>query len=289
MQETKGYCSLKGKIWGLNNKEPKDINAAKRNISFGLQLSADNSIFVQLGDWKNTKLNVKLRGEGMTEITEINEQEAVDRIKEFFKDGDSVYINARPSINTFRKSIDILANQIYIEKEPLDFKAEDFEATNFLNQTVIVTEKPSNRKAKVGLTTYQGEMIEQEVRLSDDIVNDYFVENVKVGDVLRLTIGVNRIANYVEGESSSPTKERTTLKGRHVGGGNTNTRKVLDKNNPYTEFLEIVDVDVEQTEKQKYTRDDIREALEKAENRDYSKKVITETNNTKIEEEDLPY
>jgi hypothetical protein len=281
MEQTKGYLRLKGKIWSLNNKEAIE-NSATKFLSFGLQTSKENSLFIQVGEWKNTTLNIKIKGEGMTEVEEVNEQDAISKIKELFKDGDSVFINTRAEVDTYRKSIKYLVNQIYIEKEPIDFDNKDFIETNELNQAVVITEKPSNRLVKVGVTTYKGEMIEQDLQLNDDDVNDYFEENAKVGDLMKLTISVNRRPNYVnQGEVS----ERKTLKGKSVKSGG----KKIDG---YNEFLEVVDVDLEKTEKQKYNRSDIREALDIVVNK-AEKKV--DTNNqvadikSSITEDNLPF
>jgi len=122
MEQTKGYLRVKGKIWSLNNKEAKEFDSIK-SLSFGIQTSKDNSLFLQVGEWKNTKLNVKIKAEGMTEVEEINEQEAINVIKELFKDGDSVYVNMRAEVDTYRKTIKYLVNKIYIEKEPIDFES----------------------------------------------------------------------------------------------------------------------------------------------------------------------
>lgn len=254
MENTKGYFSVKGKIWSLNNKEAKDFGLT-RNLSFGIQTSKDNSLFLQVGEWKNTTLNIKVKGEGMTDVLEVNEQDAIEKIKEVFKDGDSVFINARSEVDTYRKKVKFLVNQIYIEKEPIDFDSPDFVEVNELNQTIIITDKPMNKTVKVGLTTYKGEMIEQKLKLSDDDINDYFMENVKVGDVMKVSISVNRKPNYITNEEGS---ERKTLKGKSIKSG----KRVIDKTNPYTEFMEIIDVDLEKTEKQKYEKKEIRESLD---------------------------
>lgn len=278
MENTKGYLRLKGIVWALDKKEAWE-NDSIRTLSFGLKTSKDNSLFLQIGEWKNTTLNVKFKGEGATEVEEINEQLAIDKIKETFKDGDSVFVNARVQVDTYRKKINYIVNQMYIEKEPIDFENENFEETNELTQTVIVTEKSSKRSVKVGLTTYKGEMIEQELKLNDDDINDYFEENAKVGDVMKLTISVNRKPNYIE---NTTVTERKTLKGKSLQDG----KKVIDKENPYTEFLEVTDVDLEKTEKQKYDKKEIREALELVENRVVKQK---DSDSTSISEEELPF
>jgi len=256
VEQTKGYLKLKGKIWSLNNKDAKDLGDTKRMLSFGLQTSKDNSLFLQVGEWKNTKLNVKIKGEGATEVEEVNEQNAIDRIKEVFKDGDSVFVNLRADVDTYRKKINFLVNQIYIEKEHINFDAADFVETNELNQTVVILERAENKEVKVGVVTFKGEMLEQTLRLDDPDINAYFVENAKVGDLMKLSISVNRKPNYVADEATS---ERKTLKGKSVQEG----KRVIDKDNPYTESLEVLDVDLEKTEKKKYDSTEIREAFDK--------------------------
>lgn len=278
MENTKGYLRLKGIVWALDKKEAWE-NDSIRTLSFGLKTSKDNSLFLQVGEWKNTALNVKIKGEGSTEVEEINEQDAIDKIKKVFKDGDSVFVNARVQVDTYRKKINYIVNQMYIEKEPIDFENTDFEETNELTQTVIVTEKSNKRSVKVGLTTYKGEMIEQELKLNDDDVNDYFEENARVGDVMKLTISVNRKPNYLE---DTVVSERKTLKGKAV----QSSKRTIDKENPYIEFLEVIDVDLEKTEKQKYDKKEIREALELVENRVIKQK---DSSSTSISEEELPF
>lgn len=289
MEQTKGYFSVKGKLWSLNNKEPME-NSAVRSLSFGIQTSKDNSLFLQLGEWKNTTLNIKIKGEGMEAVEEINEQEGIDRVQEIFKDGDSVFINARVQVDTYRKKITFLVNQIYIEKDPIDFDAEDFKETNKLNQSVVVIEKPENRKVKVGITSYKGEMVEEELQLNDNDIKDYFDENVKVGDLMKLEICVKRTPHYVDGEGDAPVvKERKTLKGKsvHTGGG-----KGYRKADSYTDSMEVTDVDLEKIEKQKYNRDEIREAMQLTEDIQSKKSNNVESSNKDvmpIDDGDLPF
>ena len=276
IQGTKGYFRLKGKIWGLNNKEPRS-NSATRTLSFGLQTSKENSIFVQIGEWKNTVLTAKIKGHEMDSVEELNEQEALDKIREVFKDGDSVYINCRSQVSLYGKRLDYFINQIYIENEPIDFDSPEFEEVNELNQSVIIVEKPNSTSVKVGMTTYKGEMIEQELSLSDPDVKDYFFENVKVGDLMRLTLAVKNIPIY-EGEGEAT--ERKTLKGKQIKSGG---KKIVDRKH----IIEVVDVDIDATKVKEYDREDIRKALELAEEqpvKNESTKV-----ESKVQENDLPY
>lgn len=290
MEQTKGYFRLEGKIWGLNNKKLFE-NDSKRSLSFGIQSNKANSNYVQVGEWKNSKLNVKVKANSNDEVQELGEQEAIDFIKENFKDGDSVYINVRASINTYYKKIDYMVSQIYKKEEDIDFESADFKEVNELNQSIIITEKPSNNKITVGLTTYKGEMIEQELELCDKDVNEYFEENVKVGDLLRVTIYVNNKPIYEDGDTSDDeqVEERTTLKGKKIQTGGGNGKKKFKKITGHELSLEIVDVDFKMTEKKKYTREEIREALELA--NDVKNKTPNKANQDTgdVSDEDLPF
>jgi hypothetical protein len=292
MEQTKGYLRLEGKIWGLNNKEPF-ANSVKKSLSFGLQSSKTNTNYVQVGDWISSKLNVKIKANPDDEVTELGEQEAIDFVKANFKDGDCVYLNIRVDVDTYHKKLVWIISQMYKKSEAIDFDAEGFEEVNELNQAIIITEKPSNGKVKAGVTTYKGEMIELELALEDEVVKEYFEENAKVGDLMHVTIDVDNRPIYEEGqaETGEPSKERTTLKGKKLGGNNTN--KSYKKIKERELVLSISDVDTEKTEKGKYTRDDIREAIELVEN-----KPVKNTNSSKttgsgdiqpVDDGDLPF
>jgi hypothetical protein len=271
MEQTKGFFSLKGKIWGLNNKEAWS-NDSKRSLSIGLQTSKENSLLLQVGEWKNSSLTIKVKGADMEKPEEFTEQEGIDKIKEVFKDGDSVYVNCRSQINTYKKRIDYMINQIYIEKEPIDFDSSNFEETNELNQSVVVTENPSSNSVKVGLVAYKGEMLEQELALLDPVVQDYFGENVKVGDLMKLTLKVKNIPIY---EGDGEGTERKTLKGKSIKSGG---KKIKDRRLE----IEVVDVDTETRKPKEYNRENIRQALELSENKN-------QHNTPKVEDNDLPY
>lgn len=277
MEQTRGYFRVEGKIWGLANKNPfTNGTGSMRSLSFGIQSSKENSNFVQVGQWANSPLSVKVKAEGMEETFEIPEQEAIDYIKEHFKDGDSVYLNCRAEVNTYKQGrLDYIVSQIYIKSEPIDFDTEDFEEVNELNQAVVITEKPENGRVKVGVTNYHGQMIEQELVLEDEDVREYFEENVRVGDLMKLSIYVHNKPIY-EGEGEVTT--RTTLKGKTVKSGG---KKIKDRKLQ----LEVTDVDIQATEKSKYTRSEIIKALEDAEYTPQNSSTL----NTEDDEDMMPY
>lgn len=279
MEQTKGYFRLKGKIWGLNNKEPyTNSTGTIRSLSIGIQSSKENSNYVQLGKFANGSMKIKYKSEGMEEVLEITEQEAVSNFKEMFKDGDSVYLNLRVEPNAFTKKLDYLINQIYIEKEPIDFDSESFEETNELLQPVVILEKPSDGKVSAGVVTYDNKMVELELSLDDKIIGEYFSENIKVGDLVPVNILVFNKPIY-EGEGG--VSERTTLKGKvKKSGGLKIKEKVLE--------YQVTDVDTTEIKKRLYTREDIRKTIELTES-SKSTGIKKEETKSEVEDDDLPY
>lgn len=284
MEMTKGYLRLKGVIWGLNSKEPF-TNDYKRSLSFKLNTSKENSLFLNIGGWKNTSLNVKIKGEGMDKPEEVNEQDAIDRIKELFKDGDSVYVNCRADINTYNKRIDYIVNQIYLEKEKIDFNSEDFEEINELVMPIVIIDKPKNGTANAGVVDYRGNMVELKLSLTDEDVNGYFLENVKVGDLLKPTMQIVNKPNYVDGAEEVPV--RKTLKGKMISEGSSARRK----QDGYISKIEVVDLDVDKTESRKYSREEIRQALEgqPVASKNNQVEIKTKAESTTEVEEELPF
>lgn len=279
MEQTKGYFSLRGKIWGLNNKKPnQNDSGTMRSLSIAVNTRKDNSLFVQVGKWTNSTMKIKVKTKDMEKVEEFNEQEAIDKILKNFKDGDSVYINCRADVNDFSKRIDYMVSQIYILDNELDFEDELFEENNALNTSVVILEKPTDETLRGGLVDFRGNMIELELKLYDEDVKNYFIENAKVGDLMKVTAKVVNRPIYEEGGSNSTETVRKTLKGKVIEGNNSR-KKVKD----YVKELEIIDVDIDKTESKKYDREEIRKALE-----DRSTGVV---NNKEVKEDDgdLPF
>lgn len=249
IEQTKGNLNVRGKIFGLD-KEPYE-NALKRSLSFRVNTNEGNTLFVSVGEWLNSTLTVKIKGEGMEEIAEVTEQEAIDEIKGLFKDGDSVYIGLRMDVNTYSKRIDYKVSRIYMLDKEIDFAANDFEEVNELNTSAIIIEEPKKGSQNVVFTNYKGEMLPQTLTIEDEEIQEYFDENVGVGDVLRLTLKVVKRPIFEDIEDAGETKAetRTTLKGRKLGGNNKAKRKIVGNE----ELLIVNDVDVVKTDKSKYT------------------------------------
>lgn len=252
--ETKGYFNVRGKIFGLDNKEPYE-SAIKRSLSFRINTSKNNALFVNVGEWLNSTMTVKLKGEGMEEVVDVTEQEAIDEIKGLFKDGDSVFVGLRMNINTYKKKIEFLVNKIYILDKELDFEADDFEEVNELNTSAIIISEPSEGSQNVAFADYKGEMLPQSLTIEDSEIQEYFNENAEIGDVLRLTLKVVKRPIFEETEEDTKKEDkkeevRTTLKGKKIGGNSNKPKRKIIGNE---ELLIVTDVDVMKTDKKKYS------------------------------------
>jgi hypothetical protein len=289
MEQTKGYLRLKGKILFLDKAVARG-NSAKNNLSFAIKTSSDNTVPVQIGDWINSKLNVKIKSSDMEKVEEYAEQAAVNDIQNLFKDGDSVYVNCRVEVDTYYKKPIYIISAIYSEKEVIDFDSESFEEVNELVMPIIVSEKPSKESVQAGITNYVGDMITIDLKLNDEVISQFFTENVKVGDLVPCTITVCHKPNYTDEETTSTSTVRTTLKGKTIGG-NTNSGSKYRKYDGYIDYMEIADVDNTKITSKKYTRAEIAEAIEATETK--LERIALENENKKSnvidEDDELPF
>jgi hypothetical protein len=290
MEQTKGYLRLKGKILFLD-KATNRGNSAKNNLSFAIKTSHDNTVPVQIGDWINSKLNVKVKNSEMEKALEYPEQDAVSSIQDLFKDGDSVYINCRVEVDTYYKKPIYIVSAIYSEKEDINFDSDTFEEVNELVMPIIISEKRTKESVQAGITNYVGDMINIDLKLNDEVISQFFTENIKVGDLVPCTITVRHTPNYTDEETTSTsTATRTTLKGKTIGG-NTNSGSKYRKYDGYIDYLEVADVDNTKITSKKYTRAEIAEAIEATETK--LERIAIESENKKSnsseEDDDLPF
>lgn len=288
MEQTKGYLRIKGKVIFLD-KATNRGNSVKNNLSFAIKTSSDNTVPVQIGDWINSKLNVKIKSSDMEKALEYPEQDAVSQVQSLFKDGDSVYVNCRVEVDTYYKKPIYIVSAIYSEKEEIDF--DTFEEVNELVMPIIVSEKSTKESVQAGITNYTGDMINIDLKLNDEVISQFFAENVKVGDLVPCTITVRHTPNYIDEETTSTSTARTTLKGKAIGG-NTNSGSKFRKYDGYIDYLEIADVDNTKITPKKYTRAEIAEAIEALETKNERIALQNESKNNStqsVEDDDLPF
>lgn len=252
MEQTKGYLRLKGEVYNLE-KETYE-NSSSRTQTLIIKTSDKNRVKINLGKWKNSSLNVKMKCEGMDKAIDINEQEAIEEIKASFNEGDTVFVNCRMDVNTYKEgSLDFQLSNIYISENKIDFAATDFEEVSELKTDVVITEKIKDGIQKVALVTYKGDKLIRNLIVKDQDIAAYLKDEVNVGDVLNVFINIGFEPVYGEKEESKTDESaRKTFKNRNVGGTNSKGKIIGNK-----EVFVITDIDVEKNQKGKYTVEEL--------------------------------
>lgn len=253
IEQTKGFLSLRGEIYGLS-KEPFETGS-KKTLNLTIKTTEGKRVPVKLGNWSNSQLKVKYKCEGMDSAVDVLESDAIDEIKDVFSDGDSVFVSCRVDVNTYKDgSLDFYVNKIFIAKEKIDFNASDFKEVNALETTAIISEAPEKGVQKVMFATYRGETLERELIINDGDIQAYFDE-CNVGDEVKIVLNVTKEPIYDESQKSDnkETKVKKTLKGgvQTTGGGKGKIIGTLD-------ILTVEDVVLDSEVKGKYTMLDLK-------------------------------
>lgn len=275
MEQTKGFLNFEGKLYGIEKPSIRE-NAYTKTLTLRLNTNKDNSLFLLVGNWKTTKLNIKLKNEVEGEVSEVNEQAAIDKILTMFKDGDSVRVGCRSEVNKYFNRIDYVVNSIYIKGEQIDFNSNDFKEVNQLSTQLVISDKPTKKLIKGIVSNYQGQAVELEFKPSDDDIAEYISDTYKVGDLVKVFAKIVNKPIYEE-ETQETSGGKTSYRGKSQGG--VNHKKIKD----YDRHFEINDIS--EIEAKKYSREDIRKALDSE-----TYKSNTENNKGNNEEsEDLPF
>lgn len=314
LKETKGYTKLRGKIWGLNKKEIFS-NDYTKDLSFGLNTSKDNSVFVGINTFKESKdvyvkledgsikavpfsqrknlneneklIGVNIKSEGQESTITLCELDALEYIKKNFKDGQSVFIKCTNKVDAYRKSLKTQIQQIYVTDEPIEFDSETYREVNDIVQEVVMLDKDNaeNCEITVAVVDKNFNVVELTLRLANDEDVIEFFKSCKKGDLLKVAGRMVRKPIYKDGQSEKAPSHKTSLiKGRNLGGTNYAKRAI----DGYEEYIEIYDV--ESREERKYSREDFAEMEElklKKENEKAEKKAKAQT---KIDlDNDMPF
>lgn len=281
LKETKGYTNLRGKIWGLNKKEIYDSEYS-RELSFGINTSKDNALFVGINTFKNVKnvyvrsedgkveavpflqrnnlaegqklIGVNIKSENDESTVTLCELDALKYIKDNFKDGMSIFVKCTNRIDAYRKGIKPQIQQIYMTNEPIDFDVEDFEEGNKFVQEVIMIDKDNidNCEINVAVVDRNLNIIEMPLKLSneEEVIN--FFKTCKKGDLIKVVGKMVRKPIYEDTDDDTQAKV-SLIKKKSLGG---NYGKKVAKG--YDEYFEVYDV--ESREEKKYSREDFEEA-----------------------------
>lgn len=239
-EQTKGYATLRGKVYGIDGKEPM-ATGSKTTLRIRVNTSKGNSVFVTVGGWDNSQLHTTLKAKGMDKSEEFLSPEVPTLLADYFADGDSVFIQGMVEVNTYKEGrLDINATKIFASTDEIDFDAEGFDELAEINIPAIVNGDYSDGKLPVIFATYKGATIEKELVVEEEPIKE-FLKDVKAGDLLPTTIKVKNMAVYGDSEEVKPRK---TLMGRSIGSKKT----IVGTESS----LVLVDIDVDKIELGKY-------------------------------------
>ena len=244
-EQTKGYALLVGQIFGVDNKEPRKTEY-KNELNVRIKTTKEDFVFVKVGGFLSSRLSVKLKADGMEQADEVPMGEVADVVADYFKDGDSVLVRCTVDVNAYREgSINLVANGIYMCKEPLKFEDEDFRERNEVTIGMVVSGELKDDTIVGTFVNYRGEEVSKNIKVNYDPIKDY-LETIKEGDLLQVILRMCSKPIYEEGEDDNGSKK--TLMGRSLG---RSKRKIIGNE----EVIEMIDIDTERTERGKYNLD----------------------------------
>jgi hypothetical protein len=295
LEETKGTFTLRGKIDGLNSdyavregvtSTDKDYKA----LSFFVQTSPTNRVKVEMfgmereviyysskakqskrvpfenRDKVNLKgyqlmgVNINASGKKNDRKTLI-EYDAVDYIREHFSDGDSVYIKGQIDFSEFENQHGEKINKTSFrlstlkkEEVEIDFNDEDFIPHAFFKQDIVVSElmeEEGKLFIHAKIIKYKGDLADATFVVDAERLKKFsktLKKNLKFGDWIN-------VKGWIVSETIE-TEEEPEEEGEDWGG---ETPEGMDNNyiKEYINELQIVNVDKETYEPQKYTEEDL--------------------------------
>lgn len=244
-EQTKGYALLLGQIFGVDNKEPRKTEY-KNELNVRIKTTKEDFIFVKVGGFLSSRLSVKLKADGMEQADEVPMGEVADVVADYFKDGDSVLVRCSVDVNAYKEgSINLVANGIYMCKEPINFEDKDFRERNEVTIGMVVSGELQNDTIVGTFVNYRGEEVSKNIKVNYEPIKDY-LETIKEGDLLQVILRMCSKPIYEEGEDDNGSKK--TLMGRSLG---RSKRKIIGNE----EVIEMIDIDTEKTVRGKYNLD----------------------------------
>lgn len=274
MEQTKGTFRLTGKT-NIEKAELKDYGwIQKANMT--VKTLKDNFVNTTF-EIKNGKgLSVNIKADGDEKSHKVEPNAALDELKDTFKNDDMVFVMGIVDYDTYKKDFVYKPTGVYHSNS--DYDDENFTETNFIEQE-FVFDSFNGKVAKLNLATYFGEIIEIEMKVDDELKEEF--ETFKTGDLIKVVFSVVNKPNYIDAPSEGGYKP----KGKGVS--NNSGKRTIDGYETYNIIIGIADV-----EKGKYTRKDIRDSQEafEAKQAEYqAKKPESKPKETSQEEDDLPY
>ena len=226
VKELKGYLQIEGRIVGLNNKKIKEAPRS-RELSFGVLTRKDNLVYVRVFGFKkedNDEILVEYTDKDKKRQTEkvlygdrffledgrsiigtkikrtvdgetesVVDVDAVQIVKDTFKDGQTVVLNLSSEPDTYYQNLKFNVKKIFASSKEIDFEKE-FEEKNHGRQWVVFNEIINNEIGGFVFNKKQ-EYVPISMRLSEYITQDDF-KDFKQGDIIQLDYEYNKVPIY---------------------------------------------------------------------------------------------
>jgi len=231
MNITRGYLSVEAKIKFLGGKSLKDY-ASNKKLIFALETAPENIINVEAFGWKKNDddeilinlpnreskkipyadrewleegqsiVGTSVKDPKTNNVVTLLDVDAVDFIHNNFKIGDSVFVNLKSEVDTYRNTLKWTISKFYPCNKEIDFESPDFEEVNNGVQWVIF----DNVKDKVLNTFVIGKKdvtLPLVFELSPDLTAEDLAQFV-AGDAINIDFELIRTPIYKEVEAPSP-------------------------------------------------------------------------------------
>ena len=276
IKQTKGTFRLNGKS-NIEKVSSKDFGwMQKANMT--VKTLKDNFVGVTFETKNGNGLDVSIKNVGDEKSHKVDHLNVVNELKDTFKNDDMLFVMGVVDYDTYRKEFVLKPTGVYHSDKNYD--DEEFKETNFVEQEFIF-DSFNGKVAKLNVVSYFGEVNEVEMRVDDEIKEEF--ESFKTGDLLKLVFSVINKPIYVDKEDKKGVYKP---KGKGVINTNSN-KKTIDGYETYNIIVGIANV-----ESGKYTRKDIRETQEEFERKQAEYAATKADSKSQVEnnnDDDLPY
>lgn len=242
---TKGYLNLTGKIIALNNKKVRE-SPKSRELSFGIQTAKDHVVFVRAFGWlkedddtilveyydenkkRQTKKDVYSNAEWLAEgesvvgtklkytvdsdVISCVDVDAIDKIKENFKDGNTVTVSLATEVDTYFNSLKFNIRKIYASSKEVNFEDTNCEEECHGRQWISFKEVIEN-KVKTFLFNKKEEGVEITFDLDTNYIKPEDFAGFKQGQLLQAEFEYAKIPIYSE-VTEEPKKDEKKFKAK---------------------------------------------------------------------------
>lgn len=268
-KKTKGNIAITGKIVGLNNKEIRSTEWMKE-LKFGVMTTKDNMVYVQstgfvktdeddiLVEFQNadkkretkkvpygdryfldegeTVVGTKVKKTPDGQVETFVDVDAVQIIKDNFKDGQVVTIVANVEADTYFKGIKLNITKIYASSKEMDFEKGDFEEENH-GRLWVAFAGIENDKVNGFIFDRKDEGVKLEFDVDTNYVNTEDFAEFKQGNIIQLEYEYGKTPIYSEVEvEEKDDKPKFKAKGKYASEV-TNSGRRFPQISGYTERL----------------------------------------------------